>query len=489
MSDFAVARPAMIVCLTVNALVLMYVAVERPEYLADYRLNPNPDARHYVLLGENLLTTGHFSRCSSPPFVPDILRTPAYPVFAGALNILGGPLAIYLVQALLGTISCLLVVKLARPQFGDRAARWASILFAGDLLLAISNFEAMSEPLYLFLTLAAIVCLIPVITAARNSPRYLGRVASGGALLAAATLTRPAGFYLPVVVVCLLVLRGLYTRAAMRAVLQSAVLVFATGMPVGAWVARNAITFSVPHLTNADAIMIVYFAGAGAYQVERGLTLEQAQEQIEMEYALPSPRMTNNHWISPQSVAEMDSALRAVKRDILAKYPRSLVISSLLGAMKATVSHNLAFLAAASGSEWHAPRIASLLRGELASFDRLRENPAPLAVAFIWQMLYLIPAVPLAALGLFIALRDPSNRWTGFALVGILAYFYLTVAVVGVEAYYRSRIPHMPYIYAFAGLALAKALPRPRDNSNLDSTARRRQVITSCSMAPPRGEN
>jgi hypothetical protein len=50
-------------------------------------------------------------------------------------------------------------------------------------------------------------------------------------------------------------------------------------------------------------------------------------------------------------------------------------------------------------------------------------------------------------------------------LLLVLAYFYLTVPLFGVEAFYRCRIPALPFLYAFAGLALGWLTARrsPRD--------------------------
>jgi hypothetical protein len=455
-SDLSLARPAMLICLAFNLLVFFYLSAERPEYFSHYRLNPNPDATDYVRLGQNVITAGHFSRCNSPPFVPDLLRTPVYPIFAGGLHLVGGPRAIYFVQSLLAMLSCWLVVKLTRPIFGDRAAFWASLLFAGDLTLAIANFEAMSEPLYLLLNLGGTVCLLPVLTGALAGHLRWARLLGGGGLLGIATLTRPVGLYLVVVFAGLLIARALWYRATMRGMIQSTLLLTAFGMPVGAWIARNSIVFSVPHLTNADAIMLVYFSGAGAYEIEHGLTLEQAQRRVESEYALPSPRLTNNHWLSAQPVGEMDSQLRAAQKKILLKYPRSLAISSLMGVLKAATSHNVGVLAAAAGREWHAPRISALLQGKPVALKRLSENGTPLVAAFVWQALYLVASVALAAFGVFFALCKRCTRWPALVLLTVVGYFQLTVAVVGIEAYYRCRIPHMPFLYAFAGLALAE---------------------------------
>ncbi len=458
--DLAVAWPSMVVCLAVNALVLMYLALVRPEYLVDYQLNPNPDADHYVLLGTNFLTSGHYSRCHSPPFAPDILRTPVYPIFAGGLQLIGGPLLIYSAQALLSAASCLLLVKLVRPLFGDRAAAWASLLFAGDLMLAIMNAEAMSEPVYLFVNLAALVCLLPVLASTDRASFQAVRLACGGALLAAAALVRPAGMYLPVIMAGLLLWQGVVGRTALKAVVQSMVLLSAAGVPLAAWVARNAIVFSVPRLSNVDAVVLVYCCGAGAYQVEHDLTFDQAQERIVEEFGLPPQKTCLNPWTSDRPVRELDAALRATRRKVLLKYPRSLAISSLLGAAKATVSHNVSFLAEAGGDVWQAPKTGSLWRGDASALRRLFENRLPLVIAFVWQMLYLLPAVILPALGVAPSLRAPHTRRAALVLLCLLAYFYLTVAIFGVDAYYRCRVAHMPLIYAFAGVGLAGLFQR-----------------------------
>ncbi|MFH1484824.1 MAG: hypothetical protein ABIH46_02030, partial [Chloroflexota bacterium] len=88
-------------CLGINLGIGALIAVNRPAYLADYRLSTNPDAKQYVLLGRNLLLHGHYSRCQQPPYLPDMMRTPVYPLFAGGLDIVGKAGAIYLVQAVL----------------------------------------------------------------------------------------------------------------------------------------------------------------------------------------------------------------------------------------------------------------------------------------------------------------------------------------------------------------------------------------------------
>lgn len=67
------------------------IVLRNPRYLQDYTLASNPDAIHYVVLGRNFWARGVYSREEQPPFTPDILRTPVYPLVAGGLDLaLGG---------------------------------------------------------------------------------------------------------------------------------------------------------------------------------------------------------------------------------------------------------------------------------------------------------------------------------------------------------------------------------------------------------------
>src|SRR5688572_27728144 len=83
-------------CLAINLAIFVGVARNRPLYLRNTELMENPDARHYVLLGKNVLLHGRFSRAEEPPLIPDMLRTPLYPLVAGALDLLAGPAAIFI---------------------------------------------------------------------------------------------------------------------------------------------------------------------------------------------------------------------------------------------------------------------------------------------------------------------------------------------------------------------------------------------------------
>jgi 4-amino-4-deoxy-L-arabinose transferase-like glycosyltransferase len=446
-------------CLALNLAIFATVALNRPDYLRDYRVNTNPDAVHYVVLGRNVLLHGHYSRCDGPPFVPDMLRPPVYPLFAGGLDLLAGAGAIYLAQALLQAGSCLLLFALVHPYFGQRAALWASLLLATDLMLAVYNFEAMSEPLFVFLVLAAVYHSLPSLAGLAAGVRAgTPQLALGGLLLGLAILTRPAALYLPVVLGgCLLAVGWRSKRPAAG---LAAALVFLVGaLPLPAlWITRNYLVFSVPRLTTVDAANNVYFMGGGAYQLRHGLSLEEAQARIAREYGLAPYEVSQNPWASDRPVAEVDAELRTASFRVMTKYPVELVESSFLGVAKASFSHNTAELAALSGRTWTAPGTAGLIRLRPDALDQLGKNGSGLVVAFGWELFHVLLSLGAAALGvLYFLIRRPTGA-VGWALFLILGYFYLTVAVFGYEAFYRCRVPVLPFLYVFAGLGLNRSL-------------------------------
>ena len=323
-------------------------------------------------------------------------------------------------------------------------------------MLAISNFEPMSEPLFLFLMLASSVCIIPAIVRVGDNGGILTtrRLFGGGVFLGLSILTRPAALYLPLIYLMLLVVVWM-SRRNIAATLPGAVALLAgTLLMLIPWVIRNYAVFAVPRLTTIDAQNTIYFVGAGAYQVHHRLPLEGAQERIAREFRITPYVAVQNHWVADRSVAEMDDELRGVRWKVLTKYPRDLVLSSLLGVIKASVSHNADHLVVLLGGKWVAPGIGSLLCCRPEAIRRLLQNGPLASTAFVWQLLHILVTLGMALFGVGFALRNPRTRFIGSILLAVLAYFYLTVALFGFEAYCRCRIPVLPFLFTFASLGI-----------------------------------
>jgi 4-amino-4-deoxy-L-arabinose transferase-like glycosyltransferase len=188
-------RPAARAILTLVALAhaTFYIIYQRPDWATEWT-----DQNGYALLGRVLADTGRFTRYPNlPRFVPEVIRTPGYPLFVAAIDrVIGdGHLAVATAQALVFAAICLLVYGLALRVVNDRTA------FAAAL------FTALYPPLPYFaaLTLTEVFTTFLVTLGVYLWLRSLrcgnGWAAGAGAILAWAALTRPSFQYLPLALI------------------------------------------------------------------------------------------------------------------------------------------------------------------------------------------------------------------------------------------------------------------------------------------------
>jgi 4-amino-4-deoxy-L-arabinose transferase-like glycosyltransferase len=260
--------PLILVLLAAFGLrVVAAVAVQRFVDRHDvYRLCAFPDARYYWLLAQTIRAGSPYEIVEGDHVSYRAMRTPAYPLFLAVCQSVFGelPVAIRLVQAVLGTASVWLVYRLARrvdpSSETDPASQrrfWAVPLIAAALaafhpyLVAMSELilsEALFMPLML-LTLWGLATL----WRAGDEPEPAGghRVSWRTALAAmgtgitggAAVLTRPSwGLFLPMVlliwVMACLVSRDPHRRRA--ALGGSAMILTGMVLVMSPWWVRNA---------------------------------------------------------------------------------------------------------------------------------------------------------------------------------------------------------------------------------------------------------
>ena len=122
-------RSLWIVCAVAVAHGLFFIWYQSPDWNTAW-----PDQDGYRRLGQVLATTGKFTRFpDAPPFVPEVIRTPAYPVFVAAIYKVAGvgqmPVALIQTGAVLGI--CLLVFAIARRIVAsERVALGAALVTA-----------------------------------------------------------------------------------------------------------------------------------------------------------------------------------------------------------------------------------------------------------------------------------------------------------------------------------------------------------------------
>jgi 4-amino-4-deoxy-L-arabinose transferase-like glycosyltransferase len=182
--------PLAIVCFVAALHGLFFIWYQRPDWYTRW-----PDQDGYRRLGEVLATTGKFTRFpDAPRFVPEVLRTPVYPLFVAATyRLFGtGQLPIALVQTGVIVLICLLTYGIARRVGSEPVALTAAAAVALFPPIAYFGALVMTEVWTTFLFTLSMWLAIRCIRTAS-----VGRFAALGFALALTTLSRPVFVLFP----------------------------------------------------------------------------------------------------------------------------------------------------------------------------------------------------------------------------------------------------------------------------------------------------
>ena len=448
-------KQSLIIILTLNAALFILIQIFNPTYLSDYKLAPNPDAPTYVELGRSFWINGQYSRNLEPPFRPELTWTPVFPIAAGGLDILFGAKGIFIAHIILSGACCVLMYYLALPWTGEKVAKIASLLFALDPFIYIYNFQAMSEILFLFFLMLGLTLTVPVIFKKIDN-RPLVRLIFGGIALSLAILTRPAGLYIPLILVVSAILWELYKRESLyKTFVYSGTLFLCGYFLVGVWMYRNYRQFGTFAITGNDKITMVYYTAGGAWQVHHKCTLEEAQKMIEQEYHLPPVDVCHNinrFEITPQ---EIDAQMKACRWDALLKYPDSLVISVLTAIPKSLSAHETGLFAYIINQTWVPPGMSNL-KNPVTFCKLLFKNSMLLSFIFIWSMIFQAVVVLAGVIAYFSILAKYRKEYGGVLLMLFLytGYVFASLGLFGVDCVARYRLPLMPILIVFAAIAI-----------------------------------
>lgn len=184
-------RYLLLICAIALAHAAAYIAHQRPDWNVSWT-----DQAGYQRLGEVLALTGKFTRYpDSPTFIPEVLRTPGYPVFVALIYRLfgiGNQMALVMAQAVVFAALCVIVFAIARRVTSERVALIAALLAALYSPFPYFGALALTE---LWTTFFAALAMLACVRAVQS-----GRVATyaiAGVLFSVTTLVRPAFVLLP----------------------------------------------------------------------------------------------------------------------------------------------------------------------------------------------------------------------------------------------------------------------------------------------------
>lgn len=218
-----------------------------------------PDSTGYVALAESLLREARLFQGD----LPELYRTPGYPAALAPGVLLKHPAAYAVViQGLLGAATVALVFRLAVSfNLGPAIARRAAWLFALEPLSVLYSNKLLAETLFTFLLTAGLLLLVQY-----GGRPTTGRIAAAAAMLSLSIYVRPVAYYLPGLVVPLLLVVAFWRHGGADVRWPHPLLFLAIiAAAVAPWLARNRALCDYDQICSTADIKL-YFVQARAVE-------------------------------------------------------------------------------------------------------------------------------------------------------------------------------------------------------------------------------
>ena len=201
-------------------------------FVALYQFTPD-DAIGYDTLARNIMNGQGFSLQAGPPFEPTLYHTPVYPYFlVGLYSVFGfHAIAVYLSQAIIGSLTCCLMYFVARAYVVPRTAFFVVLVNAIYPFTAYFTATKLTETLFTFLLCVTIYLIVQGYR--EEDWRWM---CAGGLMLGVAILCRPENLFFPFFLAVLFLLFHRFRKPWWK---LSATLVIASMVVLTPWMVRN----------------------------------------------------------------------------------------------------------------------------------------------------------------------------------------------------------------------------------------------------------
>jgi len=224
--------------------VMFAVAVAHPERTL------SPDSQSYLDPALKLISHGAYPADSA-------YRTPLYPMLIALVYALGGqnPLLIILAQVLLGTLVVLLTYHLGVRILPKPAALIGTLLISIDLGSITTVFYILTETLFTFLFIAAILAWVKAIQQEKTIWLVISSM-----LMGLSVLCRPIALFFPILLAAVLLL--VKRRSWLGFLRQLVIYIGVFLIVLLPWVVRNDLTIGIPTVTTISNYNLLFYNAA-----------------------------------------------------------------------------------------------------------------------------------------------------------------------------------------------------------------------------------
>ena len=397
----------------------------------------------YYEIANSIVAGNGFSRSVEPPYEPDSVRMPLYPLFiAGVLKIFGSYKALLIIQAILGSLSAVIAWMIAKEFLGPRLSIAVGLLTALEPYTAYLTGLVLTETLFTFVFLCFIYCFLRYLKDIR-----LRMLALTSALLGIATLIKPTTQYLPVLMLAIVWWNNDFNIK--RFLLKEVPVVLGVFLLIlSPWIYRNYETFGNTSL-NVEPVSALYaFLVPSTIALEQNIPFDEAAKQF-----LGS--------LGTESIEEVNlgntSEFRQRAFAKLWQHPKGL--TELFGVtMYGFFTHDgyagLLNNRFDAGIPYAHPPVFELLthpREAVSFFGNLMQGPGAIVVL---GRLFWIAITLLSVAGAIMYWMKKGLTPKLIFITGMIAYFACTTIIVGLGVGVRYRVPVEPLLFILAAYAL-----------------------------------
>lgn len=415
------------------------------------------DSVGYENAAKALYRTGHFAYVPEEPQVPNIVRTPGYPAFIAIVYALVGEnrVAVIALQVVLSVASAFLVYLIANKVCGSKVALLSLVLFSLDPNSFYLSLLLMSETLFTFIALLALLVGIDLIY---KESRLQFHAVALGTLLGLGTLIRPIIYYFPLLVSVGFVFFGLWSKWQP---IRLARLIFVFSLPylilIGSWQMRNYLVAGTTEISSVAGQNLLFYHGANIIARRDGISIEEARQRIND--SVRHKEFTPATW---------NDYSKKVGITLIMQYPLFFVEGQLRGAALLFGSPGVSGFATMIGVQ----NKSDTEQGDPVLLDLRNLSPSEYVIRWLlgnpmrfgitaYGVFYLMWIYGgLIACGLkkvrgfatSISARWNQHRWPVLFMWGYVVYLLLLSPGIGSES--RFRVPMIPVLVLFSAVGI-----------------------------------
>ena len=226
-----------------------------------------------------LLEHGRFARAALAP--PDAIMAPIYPLFVAACYRAFGqrPWVVLLIQCLIDSLSAFLLVACMSRWFGPATGFLAGLLYALDPFLVLYCSMMLTDILFVFVLVATLNTLSHAVGRGGGARWIWYGLSAAGMGLGA--LIRPAGQFLPAVLVLVLALEHWRRPVVLARYALGCVAVYM--LVISPWLVRNERTFGHVFLTTSGSYNLLALGVGPMVAAERHQDWGKTQRELNQE--------------------------------------------------------------------------------------------------------------------------------------------------------------------------------------------------------------